>query len=414
MQAFPAGPGRSDPAHPGDQQHRELMLLTSIFEIISNGANLTDTLQGVLDFVLSMVNSSIGWVCLHEKDGGCISFTGYKGLCFSNTEDGKASPCLVHCVCDRVRRTKEIVIINTLAKGCPLLLIEGEPEEKIVGHISVPLKTKSRLVGQLNIAFDHPGQISPADVDLLRAIGPQLAVAIENARLWDEIQNKELMLKKLLNNVVSAQEEERRRISRELHDDMGQNLTSLLLGMRVLENTDSCSKKQDLLQDLSETICGMMASIHDLALELRPPLLDELGLIPALTRYLEDCPARLGLAVDYEILGSNGRRLSHDAEITVYRIVQESLTNVVRHSQATRASVILNQGSEALTVIIEDNGVGFDPKEIRGREDRDRHLGLFSMEERAELAGGRLTVESSPGKGASIYIEVPWEQKHAA
>lgn len=397
-----------------NQQRRELVVLNSIFEIISNAANLTDTLQEVLDFVLSMVNSTIGWVCLHEKDGGCISFTGYKGLCFANSEDGKASPCLVHCVCDRVRRTKEIVIVNALAKGCPLLLIEGEPEEAIVGHISVPLKTKSRLVGQLNIAFDHPGQIGPADVELLRAIGPQLAVAIENARLWDEIQTKELMLKKLLNNVVFTQEEERRRISRELHDEMGQNLTSLLLGMRVLENADSCSQKESLIQGMSETVCGMIAFIHDLALELRPPMLDDLGLIPALTRYLEDCPARLGLAVDYEIVGSNGRRLSRDAEITVYRIVQESLTNVVRHAQATRASVILNQGSDALRVIIEDAGVGFETKQIRSGDDRDKHLGLFSMEERAALAGGRLTVESSPGHGTSIYIEVPWEPGHAA
>ena len=393
-----------------NQQKRELVVLNSIFQIISSTSKLTDTLEKVLDFVLSMVNSSVGWVCLHDQDGGCTSFTGYKGLCFSDG-DGMPAPCLVHCVCDRVRKTKEIVMMNTLARGCPLLLIEGEPDRKIVGHISVPLMTKSRLVGQLNIAFDQPQQISTDDVELLRTIGPQLAVAIENARLWDEIQSKEMMLKKLLNNVVSAQEEERRRISRELHDEMGQNLTSLLIGLQVLEHTQACSMKEDLIGGMEKTVSGMLTSIHDLTLELRPPMLDDLGLIPAITHYIMDCPTRLGIQVDYEVMGSNGRRLSHEAEIMIYRIVQESLTNVARHSNASKASVILNQGSECFTVIIEDNGVGFDVKEIKGngKKRQPQRLGLFGMEERAALVGGTLTIESAPGSGTSVYIEIPWE-----
>lgn len=392
-----------------NQQKRELVVLNSIFQIISSTSRLSDTLEQVLDFVLSMVDTSVGWVCLHDKNGGCTSFTGYKGLCFSDPE-GSATPCLAHCVCDRVRKTKDVVVMNALSKGCPLLLIEGEPEARIVGHISVPLMTKSRLVGQLNIAFDQPGQISRSDIELLRTIGPQLAVAIENARLWDEIQNKEAMLKNLLSSLVTAQEEERRRISRELHDELGQSLTSLLIGMRVLEKTEACCAKEDLIDGMAKTVSGMISSIHDMALELRPPMLDDLGLIPALTRYILDCPARLGIRVDYEVVGSSGgRRLSHEAEITIYRIVQESLTNVARHSSASKASVILNQGETALTVIIEDNGVGFDLKDLNGSKKQSKRLGLFGMEERAALVGGKLTIESSRGNGTSVYVEIPWE-----
>jgi signal transduction histidine kinase len=391
-----------------NQQKRELVILKSIFQIISGGSSLSETLEKALEYVLAMIDSSVGWICLHDQEGGCSSFVGHQGLCFLD-ETGKPTPCLVHCVCDRVRKTRDVVVVNKLTRGCPLLLVEGEPERQIVGHISVPLTTQSRLVGQLNIAFNNPHQVSQNDIELLRTIGPQMAVAIENARLWEELQNKEQMLKKLLKNVVGAQEEERRRISRELHDEMGQNLSSLLIGLSILEKTDVDSSKENVIGGMSKTVSGMITSIHDLALELRPTSLDDLGLIPALTQYILECPARLGIQVDYEIVGGNGRHLTHEAEITAYRIVQESLTNVARHSNASKANVILNQSSKSLTIIIEDNGVGFDIKEFKDRNRKLKRLGLYGMEERAALVGGSLTVESAPGVGTSIYVDIPWE-----
>ena len=392
------------------QQQRELEILKSIFQIIGGPGGLSETLERALKFVLSLVDSSVGWVCLHDQEGGCSSFVGHQGLCFKN-ESGEPTPCLVHCVCDRVRKTREVVVMNKLTRGCPLLLVEGEPERQIVGHVSVPLVAKSRLVGQLNIAFNNPHQVNKNDIELLRTVAPQLAVVIENARLWEEVQNKERVLKKLLNKVVTAQEEERRRISRELHDEMGQNLSSLLIGLSVLEKTEACSKKEDIIGGMTNTVSGMITSIHDLALELRPTSLDDLGLIPALTQYIMECPARLGIQVDHEIVGGNGKRLGHEAEITVYRIVQESLTNVARHSKASRANVILNQGSKSFTVIIEDNGIGFDIKELKDRNRKLKRLGLYGMEERAALVGGTFTVESTPGSGTSIYVEIPWESE---
>jgi len=393
---------------PQDQKTRELMILNSILEIISSTNRLSETLEQALSFVLATVNAAVGWVCLHDADGGCYSFVGHQGLCFSNAT-GKPTPCLVNCVCDRVRKTKEVVIINRLSPGCPLVKVEGEPDRKITGHVSIPMMTKSRLVGQLNIAFTQPGQIPPTDVDLLRRIAPPLAVAIENALLWEELQNKEQMLKKLLVNVVTAQEEERRRISRELHDEMGQNLSSLLIGLGLLEKSSECSGRENLIGSMTTTVSGMITSIHDLALELRPTALDDLGLIPALTQYIAECPTRLGIQVDYEIIGTSEKRLSREAEIMVYRIVQESLTNVARHARANKASILLNRGEKSMTVIIEDNGIGFDLQEVRLRNKKLKRLGLYGMEERASLVGGVLTIESSPGVGTSIYVEIPWE-----
>ncbi len=390
-------------------QLRELEILKSIFQIMSSANSLAETLEKALDFVLTMIDSTVGWVCLHDQDENCFSFVGYKGLCFSNTN---ASPCLVSCVCDRVRKTKEVVIVNKLTKGCPLLLIknENQPEELIVGHVSVPLVANSRLVGQLNIAFNDPQHIREGDIDLLRTVAPHLAVLIENVRLWEELQNKEIRLKKLLNSVVNAQEEERQRISRELHDEMGQNLTSLLIGLRILENSETCTEKENIIDGMTRTVTGMITSIHDLALELRPASLDDLGLIPALTQFISECPDRIGIDVDYQVVGESNRQLSHEAEITVYRILQESLTNVARHAKASKANVILNLGGKSFIAIIEDNGIGFDPKTVNRDQTKVKHIGLYGMEERAALVGGTFIVESTLGSGTSIFVEIPWDE----
>jgi signal transduction histidine kinase len=395
---------------PVNSQLRELEILNSIFQIMSSASSLAETLEKALDFVLTTIDSAVGWVCLHDQDESCFSFVGYKGLCFSNTSG--ASPCLVSCVCDRVRKTKEVVIINKLTKGCPLLLIknENESEELIVGHVSVPLVANSRLVGQLNIAFNDPQHILQGDIDLLKTVAPHLAVLVENARLWEELQNKEIRLKKLLNSVVNAQEEERQRISRELHDEMGQNLTSLLIGLRILENSENCAEKENIIGGLSRTVTEMITSIHDLALELRPTSLDDLGLIPALTQFFSECPDRIGIDVDYQVVGESARQLSHEAEITVYRIVQESLTNVSRHAKASKANVILNLGGKSFIAIIEDNGIGFDPKSVNRDHTKVKHIGLYGMEERAALVGGTFIVESTVGAGTSIFVEIPWDE----
>jgi len=390
------------------QQRRELAILNAIFEVISSTNDLKETLEKALDFILSFIGSAVGWVCLLEQEGSCSAFVGYKGLCFSNDEGGPA-PCLAHCVCDRVRKTKEAVVVTRLNQECPLRLLDENGEQRVTGHVSVPLAAKGRIVGQLNVAFNDPNQVDRNDIELLRTVGPQLAVAIENARLWGELQRKEKMRAELLKKVVSAQEEERRRISRELHDEMGQNLTSMLIGLKILWNSNKDDQSAEVINGLCKTVSGMLASIHDLALELRPAVLDDLGLEAALAQLLKDSRARLGIPVDFEVIGSNARRLPREVETTLYRIAQESLTNVARHAKAQKASVMLRRGEKSIVLIVEDNGAGFDPREVRQVPDSPQRLGLYGMEERAALVGGTFTVESNPGMGTTIYVEVPLE-----
>lgn len=390
------------------QQKRELAILTAIFQTISNSTTLKDTLEKALDIVLTALDSSIGWVCLLWDDGTCEAFVGQQGLCMpagDNVE--KKTPCLVRCVCSRVRRTSDIVVMDKLTLGCPLLVLENGQTKPIVGHVSLPLTAKSRIVGQLNVAFNDRKQVDQMDLDLLRTIGPQLGVVVENARLWEEVQNKEHLRKELLKKVVSAQEEERRQLSRELHDELGQEMTSLLVRLQVLENLGPGEAASELVAGMKKTVMELLTLTHDMALELRPPSLDDIGLVAALAQYTKSVPGYLGIKVDFEAVGCERCRLPREVETTLYRIIQESLTNVARHSGASQASVLLEKKNGAITAIIEDNGVGFDLRDVRTAQSRKSHLGLYGMEERAALVGGTFTIESKPGAGTTIYVEIP-------
>ncbi len=257
------------------------------------------------------------------------------------------------------------------------------------------------------MAFTEQAQADQMDIDLLKAIAPQLAVAVENARLWEDVQDKEALRTRLLQKVVGAQEDERRRISRELHDELGQGLTSLLVRLQLLEKLDGHGEAHEIIAGLKESTTGMLSSIHDLALELRPTILDDLGLVPALAQYIKTCPQHLGIQVDFEVVGSNGTRLPREIETTLYRIIQESLTNVARHAQVKKASILLKFGGDRVAVIIEDSGAGFDMEDVRSHPAEVSRLGIYGMEERVALVGGKVTIETAPGAGTNIYVDIP-------
>jgi signal transduction histidine kinase len=170
-----------------------------------------------------------------------------------------------------------------------------------------------------------------------------------------------------------------------------------------LESLDSYDEVRQHISGLRDIAAETLETVHDLALELRPSVLDDLGLAVALERYLSDYQRRFDIAADYRTIGLAEHRLAPAIETTLYRIVQEALTNVVRHSAATHVSVLLEQTSQHVRVIVEDNGSGFDTSTIR----QERNLGLYGMEERATLIDGSLRIEAEPGMGTTIVVHVP-------
>ncbi len=236
-------------------------------------------------------------------------------------------------------------------------------------------------------------------------------LATTNASLTAEIGMREAAEADrwdLLRRLGTAQEDERRRISRELHDQMGQLLTALGLGLKVLEDaTPDPSPGRPQLAGLRELTGRIGREFHQLALDLRPTALDDMGLEPALASYAEAWTERSGIAVDFQSTVPDAERLPEASETALYRVVQEALTNVLRHAEARRVSLMLQWSSSQAVVVVEDDGVGFDGDAVTTPARGGGRLGLLGMRERVALVGGTLTVESAPGRGTTVIASVP-------
>ena len=255
----------------------------------------------------------------------------------------------------------------------------------------VPLSVRDSAIGVIAV-HDKLGadpRFSDSDLRLAETFASRAAVAVDLSQR---------VARDALRRVVSAQEGERRRLARELHDETGQALTSILLGLKPLEDSLAASAA---VANVRELVVATLQDVRRLAVELRPDALDDFGLVSALERLTETFAEQTGLAVDFEsALGSE--RLPGDTETALYRIVQESLTNVVKHARARRVSISLTRKGGFVTAVIEDDGIGFDAANTR-----DDAFGLSGMRERVALLDGGFEVESSPGAGTTVAVEVP-------
>ncbi len=383
------------------QRNRELSALFAVSRAMAGPLTLSEMLARALSQVLPILHARHGWICVFHNDGSCEICVGDGGV---DTPRAQLNACCHHCpACEQARKSYQPYVVSPLPAGCPLASSGAEP----VSYILTPLQVRGQLVGMLNLACNSNGACyCKEDLALLEAVGRQIAIAIENARLWDELQRKEELRGELLRKLITAQEEERKRIARELHDEAGQALTSLLVNLKMLERVSSPAEASRRASEMREIVAHILDEIRDLAVELRPSVLDDLGLVPALARYVQECPKRLGIEVDFTAVGLSQVRLPHEIETTLYRIAQEALTNIARHADTNRASILLERRGDEVVMLIEDEGRGFDVDQAMDIS-RHRHLGLFGMRERAELMGGRLVVESAPGAGTIVSVVIP-------
>jgi two-component system sensor histidine kinase UhpB len=223
-----------------------------------------------------------------------------------------------------------------------------------------------------------------------------------NGMLDSATRNRE-RLRAVAATALNAAEEERKRIARELHDETAQLLAALLIRIRLVRKADDPRALDTLLEDMRREIGGALEGVRRFARGLRPPALDELGLIPAIESHVRSIRAITEIDLSLQADGDAGG-LPLEAELAVYRIIQEALSNVVRHSGATRAAVRVAREPDRLVVTVEDDGQGFNVPEVRAA---GRGLGLFGMGERAAYLGGRVDVQSTPGTGTRVRAEIP-------
>jgi signal transduction histidine kinase len=281
-------------------------------------------------------------------------------------------------------------------------------ERAVHSALGVPLTSKGTRLGALIVYnFSRPTAFGEGDVTLLQALANQAAAALENARLYAALQEKEATGAVLLEKVITAQEEERQRVAREIHDELGQLLTRLSINLKMFEAdlSPQSARAAQSFAAMQTLVWQTIEQAHRLVVELRPILLDELGLEAALREELRERLAPFGVATSLTTQGAL-ERLPAPVEITVFRIVQEAISNIARHAQAHSATLSLRHDGKALRVAVEDDGVGI-PADWRARGDGRRPLGLLGMQERAALLGGTLTIEPRAPCGTRVTLSVP-------
>ncbi|GEM_PF-682977 len=272
--------------------------------------------------------------------------------------------------------------------------------------LSLPLETKDKVIGVVIIIRTEVDSINDQNSQIAQAIVSQAAVAMQNAWLFEQVRAGREHLQMLSRRLVEVQETERREIARELHDETGQALTSLKLGLRLLEK--DAAQPQNVIAhvaDLRETTDNVMESLHRLAMNLRPASLDHLGLIATLKNFVDNIRLQSELKAKFRAIGfSNEISIPENIETALYRIVQEALTNIIRHANASRADVILEYRDQKLVLIIEDDGRGLGTRDVSTHD----HLGIIGMRERTEQIGGKMILESTRDLGTTIVVEVPF------
>mgnify|MGYP000399364703 CR=1 FL=1 len=298
---------------------------------------------------------------------------------------------------------------DLFALDSPTPYLRSLMDEGIRSLVMVPLSAKRELIGSLNLGAGDPESLDAEKIEIAKEVAASLAVALQNRRLLDEILRNQKELQKMSALIIQAQEAERARISRELHDEMGQALTGISINLAVAEKSLSSEADGRVARSLREARVLADASsdqIRDLSISLRPAMLDDLGLLPTLRWYVNNFNERTGIPVIFKSDNCDVG-LPPEMAIVLYRVAQESLTNAARHAKAGHVDLRLKCSGEAVHLVVEDDGVGFNVDLVCDKRSPERCLGLLGMRERVGFLGGTFAVDSTPEAGTRVSVQIP-------
>jgi signal transduction histidine kinase len=384
------------------ETNRQLEAVNRIALAADRESEIHDVLFLTLESMLDLLGLEYGWVYLYDPEVHKMHLASWRGVpeavqpALLQTDGGQ--PC-------ESQRALEAGVLGgeIMVEQCRLL--EGRGLQGVAAqHITIPIEARNIQFGVINLAFPQARELREDEIALLEAIGTKISEVVANAWLRIKLREKEAARQLLLESLVTAQEDERRHLARELHDQAGQGLTSLLIRLKALENMCEQDALKTKLTEMQGLVSGTIQEIRDLSYSLRPPALEEFGLGAAIVGLADEIASQTGLRI--KVKNRIETKLPLNIEMVLYRIVQEGLTNVVRHAEAEKVVIELEPRENLVYLKLEDDGRGFDPVEVRP-EDGRRHLGLISMNERAELIGGRLEMYSRVGAGTTIEVRVP-------
>jgi PAS domain S-box-containing protein len=307
---------------------------------------------------------------------------------------------------DALRMGRNIVVNDARDVPPTSPVLRSLLERGLRSYVVVPLLDRGELLGSLMIGSDATSAYSPDAEQAVREVADRLAIAIRGAVLIEEIHAAKSRLEALSRRLIRAEEEERRRIARELHDEIGQALFAIKINLQAVAKNPVESTILARLEDSLGLVERTIDQVRSLSLDLRPSLLDDLGLVPALRSCCRLYANRLGIEVDFAADPTIGR-CDPEIETACYRVAQEALNNLAKHAKATKVLVKLRSSIRDMRLSIADNGIGFDVEVATDRSMRGSSIGMLGMRERAMLAGGRLTIRSEPGLGTEVEATFP-------
>ena len=388
------------------QVNRELMMLNTLSNAMRQSVDLEATLDVALEQVITLGNAWGASICLLDRPGERYVATPER------TQHLKGQPpcdwAPVRAMIDQAPHDGHTQVFRLPVVQTPdhrIALNEGAELHPVV---CVPLTGRNRTLGVLVLVNPRLLPIGASGLDLLTSIGGQIGIAVENAILFDALKEKEEARTQLLRKTIAAQEEERQRIARELHDETSQTLTALSVGLKtaIMAPAQSPEEVRCRLGPLEAQATGMLVEIQRMIRDLRPSLLDDLGLITAIDWYAQARLKAQGIHVEWEVAGTE-KRLPHELEIALFRVAQEAISNIARHAAAENVSIVLGFADGQVTLEIEDDGRGFDVADTLPGVRVNTQYGLAGMRERVSLFDGEFLIESQLGQGTRIQAKIP-------
>jgi signal transduction histidine kinase len=386
--------------------NRQLEAINRIADAADREMEIHDVIFIALENILDLLDLEFGWVYFYDPEIHKHHLASWKDVPKKLQDillDVETEALCTSQVPIEIDESTSRVVVHP----CNRLLAAGYREEEAY-HITIPIEARSIHFGVINLYYPSRNELSQDVRETLESIGNKVSEVVASAWLQIKLKEKEAARMLLLQSLVTAQEDERKHLARELHDQAGQSLTSLLIRLKAMEKNSGDSGLSDELTVMQKLVSDTIDQIRDLSYRLRPPSLEEFGLGTAISALAEDLTGHSSMKIKFK------NRLKDeppdDIAMVLYRIVQEGLTNVVRHAEADQVVINMEPRKNLIYMKIEDDGKGFDPGEITPTQEK-RHLGLISMHERAELVGGNLIVYSAPDEGTTIEIQVPLPEK---
>lgn len=382
-----------------DSKTLESSALLHLLDAELASSDLSALLNKVLDITTQTFQASLGIILLCDPEVGALRISASVGMDAEVPEDFKVE--LGNGFSGKIAISGEpnMILDTSVDTGAlrPMIRIKAK------SLWGVPLKADGETIGVMVIGFPKPYEWLPTERELMRAIGDRTALAIERARMTDALREREQRIAELSGHLLRVQEEERKRISRELHDETGQALMVIRLYLGMMETGSTAKNVRGKIRETVEVVDRTIEGIRRIIGKLSPLVLQELGLVAAVRKEAKDFARNTGVKARVLITEDVGR-LASGAEQAIYRVVQEALHNVAKHAHAKNVTVQVERADELVHVIVEDDGVGIQAKSSNSR---DHSFGLAGIKERIAMLGGTSRVISTKGKGTRIEISVP-------